>query len=270
MGRYIICILFLFLLFPAAAFSSEVLTGSGCSVSTTGYLIDLSKEYEKETGVKMHIMGGGSPRGLADILAGNVDFSASCVTKTKKDSDNLEYVQVAWDALVFVVHKSNPVNSITQMQVRDIYAGQIDNWKQLGGPNMKLISFIPSDISGGVIQSLTSTVLKGKSPEQQKNSSVQAASAAIWEQLVEKTPEGFASSGFSSARKRNVKMLNVNGVQPTKANIISNKYPLRRPLYLVVKKDASPKTKRFLDYVLSPKAQKLIASYGSISLAEIK
>lgn len=270
MGNYIVCILLFCFLCPATSFSSDVLTGSGCSVSTTGYLIDLAKEYEKETGVKMHIMGGGSPRGLADLSAGSVDFSAACKGKTPKDPDDIEFVQVAWDALVFIAHKSNPVNSITQMQVRDIYAGQIDNWKQLGGPDMKLVSFISADSMGGVGQSLTNMVLNGKTPEMKGNSSKQASSAAIWEQLVEKTPEGFATTGFSSARKRNVKMLRVNSIKPTKENIVSNKYPLKRPLYLVIKKNASAKTKRFIDYVLGPKAQKLIASYGSIALAEIK
>lgn len=270
MGRGIVCILFFFFLLPATSSSSEVLTGSGCSVSTTGYLINLAKEYENQTGVKMHIMGGGTLRGLADLSAGSVDFSASCKGKTPNDPDNIEFVQVAWDALVFIVHKSNPVNSITPMQVRDIYSGHINNWSQLGGPNMKLISFIAPDTMGGVGQSLTNMVLKGKKPQQKGNSSMQASSAAIWEQLVEKTPEGFAPTGFSSARKRGVKMLQVNGIKPTKENIISNKYPFRRPLYLVVKKDVNPRTKRFLDYVLSSKAQKLIASYGAISLAEVK
>ena len=99
---------------------------------------------------------------------------------------------------------------------------------------------------------------------------MQASSVAIWEQLVEDMPESFASTGFGSARKRKVKMLKVNGVAPTKENIISGKYPFRRPLYIVVKKNARPEVRRFVDFVLSKKGQKLISSYGMPSLADLK
>jgi phosphate transport system substrate-binding protein len=87
---------------------------------------------------------------------------------------------------------------------------------------------------------------------------------------VEDMKEGFASTGFGSARKRNVKMLKVNGVAPTRENIISGKYPYRRPLFIVVKKDAKPETRAFVNFVLSPKGQKLISSYGMPSLVDLK
>ncbi|MBA4372793.1 MAG: hypothetical protein C0402_07995 [Thermodesulfovibrio sp.] len=247
------------------------LTGSGCSVSTVGYLIDLAKEYEKETGVKMHIVGGGSPSGLTSLGADKVDFAASCKGPSPKSSLDFDYIPVAWDALVFIVHKSNPLNDLTPEKVMDIYSGSFTNWKQLGGPDMKIISYISGAGSmGGIGESLSKMVLKGKEVSATRNSSVQASSVAIWEQLVEKTPGGFASTGFSSAKKRNVKMLKVNGISPTKANIITDRYPLRRPLYIVMKKDASPETRKFIEYVLSKKGQFLISSYGMVSLPEVK
>lgn len=98
---------------------------------------------------------------------------------------------------------------------------------------------------------------------------MQASSVAIWEQLVEEMREGFASTGFGSARTRNVKMLKVNGVAPTRRNIVSGRYPYKRPLYLVVKKDARPEVRRFVAFVLSEKGQKLISSFGMPSRADI-
>lgn len=256
---------------PAPVASAVTLTGSGCSVSTVGYLNDLAREYEKETGVKMHIMGGGSLRGLTDLGTGSVDFAASCKGPTPQDPKDQEFVRVAWDALVFIVHTSNPLNEITPAQVHDIYEGHITNWKQLGGPNLPIKSFISTTQGmGGIGQSLTTMILKGKPVLPKGNYSMQASSVAIWEQLVEKTPEGFSTTGFSSARKRNVKMLKVNGVVPTKQNIISDRYPLRRPLYIVLKKDARPEARKFLEYVLSSRGQALISSYGVVSLPEVK
>src|SRR5208337_4712708 len=115
---------FVFFLFShSPATSAESLTASGCSVSTVGYLSDLSREYEKETGVKMSVLGGGSVRGLTDLLQSRVDFAASCQGKEVDDPAGLEFIPVAWDALVFIVNKSNPVDNISPQNVSDIYNG---------------------------------------------------------------------------------------------------------------------------------------------------
>jgi phosphate transport system substrate-binding protein len=263
--------LFGFLLFmPAITRGQNMITGSGCSVSVPGYLTDLARDYEKETGVRIVLLGGGSSRGLADLKEGRVDFAAACM-KSPDDADDFEYITAAWDALAFIAHPSNSATSLTPRQIREIYQGRIINWKQLGGPDRDLRYIITMyEAVGGVTETLRTKVLDGERPVQGRNSIMQASSAAIWEQLVEKTPEAFATSGFTSARKRNVKLLRVNGVAPTKENIISGKYPFRRPLYLVIKRNSKPEVRKFADFVLSRKGQALISSYGIPSLADIK
>ena len=258
-------------LFTGIVFAQGTLTGSGCSVSVPGYLTDLAVDYEKATGVRVFVLGGGSIRGLADLQEGRMDFAASCQSKSDDDPEDFEYITATWDAIVFIVHKSNPIDSITPQQVRDIYEGTIENWKQLGGPDLKLLSVITTPRGfGGVGEAIEKYILNGKRPLPQKNTTMQASSTTIWEQIVEVKREAFASDGFGSARKRNVKMLKVNGVAPTRANIISGKYPFRRPLFIVVKKNAKPEVRKFIDFILSKKGQKLISSYGMPSLADIK
>jgi phosphate transport system substrate-binding protein len=268
---FILIILIALVVFAGTAASAESISGSGCSVSTVGYLVELAKEYERETGVTMLVRGGGSVVGLNDLHARRVDFAASCQSRSSSDPEDFEFITVAWDALVFIVHPSNPVSNVKYTDVRNIYEGMITNWKQLGGPDQQIKSFISTEEGmGGIGESLSKMILEGKRPAQQRNSSMQASSAAIWEQLVEKTPEGFASTGFASARKRKVKMLAVNGVMPSKENIITGAYRLKRPLYLVVKKDAKPEVRRFIKFVLSRKGQALISSYGIPSLVDLK
>jgi len=259
------------MLLPLPVFAQGTLTGSGCSVSVPGYLTDLARDYEKETGVKVLVLGGGSIRGLADLQEGRMDFAASCRSKNPEDPADFEYITASWDALVFIVHKSNPLDSITPSQIKDIYDGKINNWKQLGGPDLNLISVITTTKGfGGVGEALSKYILNNRLPLPQKNSTMQASSTTIWEQIVEEMREGFASDGFGSARKRNVKMLKVNGVAPTRENIISGRYPYRRPLFIVIRKDAKPETRKFVEFALSKKGQKLISSYGMPSLADIK
>jgi len=253
---------------PAQA--AEPLQISGCSVSTLAYLEDLAKVYERETGVKVIVRGGGSIVGLTDLGKERVDIAASCKSSGPQDPADFEFITAAWDALVFIVHPANPVSDINLGMVRSIYDGTITNWKQLGGPDRKIISIISTpDGMGGVGEALAEQVLKGKKPERRANSHVEASSVAIWEQLVAETPDAFASTGFGSARKRKVKMLNFNGVPPTKENIISGAYPLKRRLYLVLKKDSPDEARKFVKFVLSRRGQALISSYGIPSIEDM-
>ncbi len=259
--------------FVPAASAGQPMIASGCSVSNVGYLNDLAKEYERRNpGIHILVRGGGSLLGITELRGDKTDFAASCKSKGPSDPANFEFVTVAWDALVFIVNKSNPVSDITPEQVRDIYDGRIDNWKSLGGPDLGIKSYVSTpEGMGGIGEALAKYILGGREISHQPNSVVMASSVAVWEQMVEQSPEGFASTGFASARKRSVKMLRVNGVPPTKANIVSGKYPLRRRLYLVYdKREVRPEVRKFINYALGREGQKFIGGLGIPSLAEIK
>jgi len=250
---------------------SESITGSGCSVSNVGYLQELAKEYERQTGVKVLVRGGGTVVGIEEVRTGRVDFAAACRSKSADDPADVDFIQVAWDALAFIVHKSNPLNDISLDEVRAIYAGKITNWKQLKGKDSPIKVFISKTKKGlsGVEGTTRELVLKGREVIETPNT-LFLASTAIVEQMVEDTPGGFATTGFSSARKRDVKMLKVNGVSPDKKNMINNKYPLKRPLFLLVPHRAKPAVKNFVDFALSNKGQKFISSQGVVSLIDMK
>ncbi len=250
---------------------SESITGSGCSVSNVGYLQELAKEYERQTGVKVLVRGGGTVVGIEDVRTGRVDFAASCRKKSSDDPADVDFIQVAWDALAFIVHKSNPLNDISLEEVRAIYSGKITNWKQLKGKDSPIKIFVSKTKKGlsGVESATRRLVLKGKEVVETPHT-LFLASSAIVEQMVEDTPGGFATTGFSSARKRDVKMLKVNGVSSDKANIKNNKYPLKRPLFLLVPRKAKPAVKDFIDFALSNKGQRFISSQGVVSLADLK
>lgn len=272
--KYVLLIC-LFLCFADAPAYSEQLTGSGCSVSNAGYLTELAKDYEKLTGVKMFVRGGGSIVGIEDLKSGRVDFAASCRHKLANDPEDqdIDFIQVAWDALAFIVHKSNPIDNITLDDVRAIYAGKITNWEQLNIGHNPITIFIskPHKSPGlsGVDVSTRELVLNGHEPVETPNT-IFLASSGIVEQMVEDTADGFATTGFSSARKRNVKMLKLNGVYPGKKNISNKTYPLVRPLFLLLPKNAKPGARKFVEFALSKKGQELLSSYGIVSLLDMK
>jgi len=264
-------LVFCFILAALGLRAGEPLTASGCSISMTGYLNDLVKDYEKETGQKILVRGGGSYVGLSELGSDRVDFAASCKSKGPEDPATLRFTPVAWDALVFIANPANTTRNLTPQDIVNIYEGKVTNWSALGGPDLALKSYISTQKGmAGIGETLTKYFLRDKWPQTTANSSMQSASVALWEQMVERNPEGFASTGFDSAHKRNVKMLAVNGVVPSKATIISGKYPYKRYLYLVTTPDAKPEVEAFIKFATGRKGQALIASYGIPPLAALK
>lgn len=267
----------LFLLFPLLfscppkAHAAGYLTVSGCSISNVGYLTALAEEYERRTGVKIFVRGGGSVVGIEDLRSGKVDFAASCRPRDAGDPADVTYIQVAWDALAFIVHRSNPVESVTLDEVRSIYAGRITDWRQLKGSEAPIKVFISRTKKGlsGVEASTQHLVLNGKEPLETANA-VFVASSGIVEQMVEENPEGFATTGITSARKRNVKILKVNGIAPTNKAIINNQYPLKRPLFILMPKNPKPEVKKFVDFTLSKTGQRFIQSLNVVSILDVK
>jgi len=250
---------------------ADPLVASGCSVSNVGYLTALAKDYEQLTGQGILVRGGGSVLGLEDLRSGKTDFAASCRARESGDPDDVEFIQAAWDALVFIVHPSNPLASISIGEVQGIYQGLIRDWGRLNGPPgpIDLLLSRPQKGLSGVEGSTQRLVLAGKAPVVTSGTTT-LVSTGIVEQIVEKSPGAFATTGFSSARKRQVKMLALNGVAPTKENIIAKKYPLARPLYLVVPRNAKPEVREFVGFVLGRKGQDLISSYGIVSLMDMR
>lgn len=272
-NSFVFCLILslLSLLFIPSFVYSEHIIISGCSVSNVGYLSDLAKEYEKRTGIKVLARGGGSVLGLEELTEGKVDMAAACRKKIAEDPADIEFIQVAWDALVFIVHKSNPINNITMDDAISIYKNQINNWEKLKGNDMSIKVFIvrPGKGLSGVEASVKEMILKGEEIVVSPNI-MTLASAGIVEQIVEKTPEGFATTGFSSARKRDVKMLKLDGISPTKENIIMNRYPLKRPLFILAPKNPKQEVKEFIDFVLSKDGQQFISGLGMVSLLDMK
>lgn len=252
---------------PPDAHPADYLTASGCSVSIVGYLSDLSKEFEHRTGIKVFVRGGGSVIGIDDVRTGKADFAAACRPRHQDDPGDIEFIQVAWDALVFIVHPSNPVDTITLDEVRSIYGGVISSWDQLKGRAAPIQVFISRAIKGlsGVEASTKSMVFGSKEPAEMPNMRF-LASTGIVEQMVENSPDGFATTGYTSARKRKVRMLKVSGVTPTFRNIAKGSYPLKRPLFLLVPRNAKPAVKQFVDFTLSAEGQRFIRSLNVVPL----
>ncbi|MFU8819294.1 MAG: substrate-binding domain-containing protein, partial [Desulfurivibrio sp.] len=261
----------------------KVLKISGCSVSRTGYLEQLSAAFTAKTGIRVVIKGGGSMAGLLTLEADAADLAASCLPPEAADIPaGIRLVPVAGDALVFITHRDNPLADISLEQVRDIFLGRVHNWQQLGGPDRPLALYLPySHYAGssngaanhGVSYVLQQQVLGGRTVSPDPRGFFPRPSGGLAEESVARDPAGFSVSGFTSVRTRSekLKMLAVEGVAANRENIVNGAYPgqLRRHLYLGLADAAPPAAHLFLEFMLSPEGQDILTATGAISLGEL-
>ena len=79
-----------------------------------------------------------------------VVYEAPDYVKEELQEANVELEQkpIGVDALVFIVNEDNPVQALTRQQLRDIYAGKITNWKDVGGKDQEIVAFQRGEDSG--------------------------------------------------------------------------------------------------------------------------
>lgn len=220
--------------------SADVLHWAGCGITRKAFMEELATAYEQQSGVHIELEGGGATRGIRDTASRAISFGGSCRLplgdpaglRPQANEAGIRMVPVAWDALVVIVHPDNPVASISLPQLRDLLTGRITNWRELGGPDHAIELHVRSGRISGVGHTLR-TLLFGDPGQDFTTTALIDKSTGPLEKAIESGPWAVGVTGVSSARKRQVKMLQLAGVEPTYANIKQGRYLLYRPLYLV-------------------------------------
>ncbi len=238
----------------------------GCGITKKSFMAELSKAYQQKTGVTIVIEGGGATKGIREVAKGTVPMGGSCRPKLSGATEELRTRMnpVAWDALVVIVHPDNPVNNLTLSQLRQVYEGKITNWKTLGGSNQPIDLLIRRGKFSGVGRTLRQLVFNDF--DKKFASDHVYKSSGPLEKAVENDPWALAVTGVSSAKKRAVKMLALNGKQPDYEHIRSGEYLLYRPLYITANPadPQYPEVKRFVDFAHTRQGREIIRKTGAV------
>jgi phosphate transport system substrate-binding protein len=244
---------------PVTAQALE-LSWVGCGITRNAFMADLAAAYKDETGIDITIAGGGATKGIRAITGKQADIGGACRFKldSSREEANASMIPVAWDALVVVVHKSNPVDSISLKQLRSLYQGKITNWSQLGGNNQPVELLIRKGKISGVGYTLRQHLFEDT--EVDFKSKYVFPSSGPLEKNVEANPKAIAVTGIASAHKRDFKILKLENLDPNFENIHTGNYLLYRPLYLVHSKSSanSADSERFIRFALGPKGREVI------------
>ncbi len=218
--------------------------------------------------VRISISGGGSGNGIKALIDGITDIADSSrfikMKEVKHAVENGVYpvpFAIAYDCIIPVVHPSNPVSNLTIEQLRKIYEGKIKNWKEVGGPNKRIV-VISRDTSSGTYEVWEKKVMK--EARVYPGALLQASNGAVAQAVAKnKYAIGYIGLGYLN---KHLKAVKVNGIKGSVKTTLDGTYPISRPLFMFTNGWPKGDCKAFINFVLSPEGQKVVKKVGYIPL----
>ena len=245
----------------AAPASAATITMSG-STSVAPLATKLAKAFVNQPGnkgkVKFVILQGGSDIGITDVSRGRVTLGMSSRDPKPADPGGIVFNKVARDAVCVVTNKSNPLATLSQTQIQDIFSGRVRSWSQVPGAN-----------ASGPIDLVVRTAASGTQDAFQNifmgltlrvaGSATTKASNGLQAQTIKSDPNAIGYASFSFTHGLHV--VPYQGVPCTLRNAKSGQYAGTRNFYFVSRGAAKGIAKEFINFARNnPAAKRLVAS----------
>ncbi|MCD6326533.1 phosphate ABC transporter substrate-binding protein [bacterium] len=260
---------------PAIALGEQqvVVKGSDTIVNLASAWAEAYMELRPD--VSISITGGGSGTGIAAMLNGTCDI-ANCSRRWKEKEKNrasnlgitpVEHI-VAYDGISVVVNKKNRVGILTLDQIRRIFNGSYTNWRQVGGPDKRIIVLTRDTSSGTYLYFQKHVLMKD---DYTANARMLSSNAAIANSVMQdRWSIGYIGLGY--ALTSDVKMVKVKksdssrAVTPSADAVSNGDYPISRPLLMYTNGQPTGPAGRFLLFVKSPEGQRIVETMKFVPL----
>jgi phosphate transport system substrate-binding protein len=232
-----------------------IVAGNGPEQST---IESLARAFEKA-----------NPRAYVDVLWDDhskplemVKSGDAHIAVTGSEDASLTATQIAWDGIGILVHLSNFTKEVTKEQIADIYSGKVKEWSELGGPETKIL-LIDRPKNQNIRDAFERQLgINGKIPD---NAKVIAKDDKVIKTVVGTLPPMSAIAYISLSQGLAVvtsgvavRLLPVDKVEPEVPTVKDGRYPLRRPVLLLSKKDSNPLIDAFVQFALSAPGRQII------------
>ncbi|MEO0079214.1 MAG: PstS family phosphate ABC transporter substrate-binding protein [candidate division WOR-3 bacterium] len=246
-------------------------------------MLNLTQRLAEEFGTvqpdaTVSIAGGGSGVGINALINGECDIANASrpiaskeISAARANGVNPAQIVIALDALSVIVNASNPVTRLTIPQLGAIYRGEITNWKQVGGPDRRIVLY-GRQPSSGTFVFFRDEVVKGEySPAmRQMNGNAQIVEGV----KADAGGIGYVGLGYIKDAQgfKPVALARKAGdefVSPTaEAQVNTGKYPLTRPLFQYTNGKPKGTVLSLIQFELSPAGQKIVAEEGFLPVTK--
>ena len=241
-----------------AASQKLVLTGASTIAPLVG---ELARRFESlRPGVRVDVQTGGSGRGIYDSRKGTADIGM--VSRSlKPEEQDLQAHTIARDGVGIILHASNPVAALSRQQIIDIYTGKITNWNAAGGRDAPIT--VVNKAEGRSTLELFLTYAKLKNSDIKSHVVIGDNSQGIKTVAGNPNAIGYVSIGaaeYEAEHGAPIKLLPLDGIAATVANVRNGTFPLSRPLNLVTRGPPEGLALEFIEFARSRQVHDLVES----------
>jgi len=224
----------------------------------------LAAKYEEQSEINIEVNQIGSSAGITNATSGVSEIGMSSRDlKEEEIANGLDESVIAYDGIVVVTHPSNKVKDLTMEQVKQIFTGEVTNWKELGGDDLEIVVVSREDGSGS--RDAFQEIVDYSSGELVRSAIVASGNGNIKTTVAtNKHAVGFISFEYIDD---SISTMKINGVEATAENVLNKTYKLSRPFLFVHKEEnLSEQGQQFIDYILSEEGQMIVSEAGAIPL----
>ena len=241
-------------------------------------LLELTSAYsQRNPHVQFTLLGGGSQMGEQWLASGKIDIAASTAAYPDAQTPaGLVRIPVGLDGIAVVVHTDNPVETLTLVQIRDLFRGRAVNWEEVGGAARDVL--LVSREGGSATRDLFEERVMDE-VRVARTAVVMSTSSNVVEYVaVHSEAIGYVTSAYLSQigmppaangenpsnttpAEQTVKSVSVEGRVPFDTDLANLQYPLARALYLLFRQSSDPSIQKIVDFALSEEGQAIIARY---------
>lgn len=257
------------LLLGASALAASVPAYADTSISIAGstallpLVKDAAEQYQNaHHDVKISVSGGGSGTGINQVAAKAIDIGDSDILAA--GHPELKDNRVAVIGFAVVTNPGVGVKNLSKKQLQDIFSGKATNWKDVGGPDQKIV-VINRPRNSGTRAVFTKTVM-GSVAVSESGLTEDATGTVV--SVVKQTPGAISYAAFSGTRGGGLNELSIDGVAPTDDNIIVGKYPVWSYEHMFTMGPATGEISRFIAFVASN--SDLVRKDGFILIRDMK
>ena len=215
---------------------------------------------EVEPGVTVSYDPTGSGAGITGATDQTLDIGLSSRALKDEEKNDVDGTTIALDGIAIIVNKESAVADLTVDQLKQMFTGEITNWKDVGGADGEIV-LIGREAGSGTRDGFESIVdVKDSCKYAQELTATGAVISA-----VEANPLAIGYASLSAVGDT-VKRVTVGGVECSEETVKNGSYEVQRPFVFVTNKSVplSEQAQAFLDFATSADAADLIRTAGAV------